>query len=91
MRSVDVSAGGEFLASTGAPNQSRVLGGARLAAGAGAAATMTVKETDTNGRILYALAALQGTADEATIPCSYTGKVFVTIAGAGAVGHVFEP
>jgi hypothetical protein len=90
MRAVNVSAGGEFLAVTGSENQSKKLAGARLCAGS-TAATMTVRETDGSGRILYALAALTGTADGVELPCDFIGKINVTIAGTGAVGHVFEP
>jgi len=91
MRSVNVTAGGSFLAVTGSETLSKVLAGARLTAGAAAAATLLVRETDGSGRILYSLAAPQGAADEARIPVSFVGNVHVTIAGAGAVGHVFEP
>lgn len=89
--SVNVSAGGAFLAQTGSEGVRKSLAGARLTAGAAAAATLTIQETDGSGRILYSLAAPQGAADEATIPVQFTGNIFVTIAGAGAVGHVFVP
>lgn len=91
MKSIDVTAAGAFLAATGTDTMSRTLGGARLTAGAAAAATLIIRETDGSGRILYSLAAPQGAADEATIPVTYVGNIFVVLAGAGAIAHVFVP
>ncbi len=88
-RVVVVTAGGEFLAE-GAAGKIKTLGGARVVAAA-ATATLIVKETDTNGRVLAHLSAAADTADETAIPVSYTGKIFVTVTGSGAAAYVFEP
>lgn len=87
---VNASAGGTFLDNTaGGSGLTAVLSGVRLRAGADAA-TATVKETDTNGRILAVLGAGIGLTDEQLIPVSYIGKVFVVTTGTTPVVLLFQ-
>jgi len=64
--------------------------GVRLVAGSGADATAQIRETDSNGGIVYSLAAVQKTADECVIEAKIdSGKFWVDISGAGAEVFVY--
>jgi len=62
------------------------LAGARLVAGAAAAATAVIRETNGSGRVLARLQCLQGEVDdfEPARPVAYQGNVHVTLTGVGA-------
>jgi len=87
MQTVDVTAGGLF----GVCGGQGLLAGARLAAGAGAPATLVLREGGAAGRILASLGAAAGEADELRpwAPLDYTGSVHVTVGGAGAQANLF--
>lgn len=85
---INASAGGAFL--TGITGQKMPLSGARLVAGAGAAATAIIRETDGSGRILCSLAAGQGTSDESNVEVVFTTNVHVTLTGADAVILLYQ-
>lgn len=62
--------------------------GARLVAGAAAAAVAQIVDQD--GAVLYDLAAVQGSSDEALIPVRFVRKISLgTLTGAGAAATVY--
>lgn len=66
------------------------LKGVRLVAGSGADATAQVRETDSNGAIVYSLAAVQKTADESNICTNIDSNVIhADISGTGAEVFVY--
>jgi hypothetical protein len=66
------------------------LVGCRLVAGSAADATSKIQADDSNGETLYSLAAVQKTTDDSAIPtiCE-SGKIYVTLAGAGAEVYLY--
>lgn len=89
LKAVDVSAGGAFLATSGAAIGR--LGGASLTAAA-AAATLIIRETDGSGRKLAVLNAPVGDSSHWTPArdVAYQGQIHVTLTGAGAQALAYE-
>jgi predicted hotdog family 3-hydroxylacyl-ACP dehydratase len=64
--------------------------GARLVAGSGADATAKIRMDNSAGDVLYSMAAAQKTSDDTAIAVnSESGKLYISLTGAGAEVYVY--